>query len=397
MQNVHTKNTFHLKNVRIVQPGKTISPGDVLVKDGRIAALGSALGASSVDGLTAIDGRGRLLTPGLIDVHTHGLRHHLYAGGPDSLRTAAKDLGKFGVTTVVPTIVPQVQPGWLEEISAIVAAIPTVQGVNIPGLHLEGPFMAIRGSAAPTLSGDLSLLEDILAACQGRLTVMSLSPETPGILPVIQRLRENGILVFLTHTRASVEETEVAIAAGARHATHFYDVFYSLPETDPGVRPVGVVEAVLADRRVTVDFIGDGIHVHPAAIRAAVAAKGYGGITLITDSVFGAGLPPATYDTPWGYKIRLGEDGAPRHITEGYLAGSALTMNRGMANFLRWLDLPPEQTWAMGTLNPARLLNLEQKGKIEIGADADLVLWQDDLQPAQTWVKGVTSYSRERP
>src|SRR5581483_2966740 len=165
-------------------------------------------------------------------------------------------------------------------------------------------------------------------------------------------------------------------------------------ETDPGVRPVGAVEAILADPRATVDFIADGVHVHPTAIRAAVAAKTYAGVTLITDSNIGAGLPAGVYDTPWGFAVRVREGDGARHAEKNTLAGSALTMNRGMANLLQWLDLPPAQVWAMGTANPARLLGLDRKGRLEAGADADLVLWENDLQPALTWVAGNRTYEK---
>ena len=117
---------------------------------------------------------------------------------------------------------------------------------------------------------------------------------------------------------------------------------------------------------------------------------------LITDSNVGAGLPPGEYDSPWGYKVRTAPGQGVRHSTLNFLAGSALTMNIGMKNLLQWLDLPTEQVWAMGTLNPARLLGLASKGRIAVGADADLVLWDDKLQPMKTWVGGSCIYERER-
>jgi N-acetylglucosamine-6-phosphate deacetylase len=298
------------------------------------------------------------------------------------------------VTTVVPTIVPQMKEGLFELLSSLADAIPSVREVNIPGLHIEGPFMAVGGAACPTLAGDLDLLERILAACRGRVAIMSLSPDAPNIVPVIRRLREKNIAVFITHTRATVEQTEAALAAGATHATHFYDVFYAPAETEPGVRPAGAVEAILADPRATVDFIADGVHVHPTAIRAAVAAKTWAGVVLVTDSNIGAGLPPGTYDTPWGYPVRVSPQNAARHATKNFLAGSALTMDRGIANLLQWLDLSPEQVWAMGTLNPARILGLDRKGRLEPGADADLALWEDNLRPSHTWVAGHCTYER---
>ena len=383
-----------IRNVRLVEPGKSISRGDLLVRDGRIVASGS-IGAEVQVGAVVVDGADRLLTPGLIDVHTHGIMHSLYESGPDGLRAAARELGRFGVTTVLPTIVPQIREGWLKLLGEIAGAIPSVREVNIPGLHVEGPFMAVGGAACPTLPGDLELLERILSACAGRLAVMSVSPDTPNILPVIRRLRQEKVTVFLTHTRAGVEQTEAALDAGAVHATHFYDVFYAPAETEPGARPVGAVEAILADPRASVDFIADGVHVHPTAIRAAVAAKTWAGVILITDSNIGAGLPAGIYDTPWGYQVKVSPQDAARHATKNFLAGSALTMDRGMANLLRWLKLPPEQIWGMGTLNPARLLGLDRKGRLEPGADADLVLWNEDLTAARTWVNGISIYEKK--
>ncbi|MSU46634.1 MAG: hypothetical protein EXS42_05800 [Lacunisphaera sp.] len=382
-----------IRNVRLVEPGKLIRPGDVLVRDGRIVAIGS-IGAKSTAGAEIVDGAGRLLTPGLIDVHTHGIMHSLYESGPDGLLAAARELGRFGVTTVLPTIVPQIRDGWLDRLGELSAAIPSVSEVNIPGLHIEGPFMAVSGAGCPTLPGDLELLEKIVSACAGRLAVMSVSPDAPNIVPVIRRLRREKITVFLTHTRANVEQTEAALDAGAVHATHFYDVFYAPSEIDPGVRPVGAVESILADPRASVDFIADGVHVHPTAIRAAVEAKTWMGIVLITDSIIGAGLPAGIYDTPWGYQVKVSPQDAARHSTKNFLAGSALTMDRGMANLLRWLKLPPEQIWAMGTFNPARLLGLKRKGRLEPGADADLVLWDEGLTAARTWVNGISIYEK---
>jgi N-acetylglucosamine-6-phosphate deacetylase len=385
---------YLLRDVRIVEPGRRIVSGDLLVQDGVVAEPGQ-IPATAGDGVMEITGAGRLLTPGLIDVHTHGLGHSLYESGGEGLRGAARELVRFGVTTVLPTVVPQPdKPESLERLAELAAAIPSVGPVNVPGLHLEGPFMAVGGAACPTLPGDLALLDELLSCAAGRVSVMSVSPDTPGILPVISALRERDIRVFLTHTRATVEQTEAALAAGACHATHFYDVFYAPPETDPGVRPVGAVEAILADARASVDFIADGVHVHPAAIRAAVAAKGWAGVILITDSNIGAGLPAGVYPTTWGFSVRVSPESAARHAVNDTLAGSALTMDRGMANLLRWLDLPPEQIWAMGTLNPARLLGLERKGHLDPGADADLVLWDEDLTAAMTWVNGTLVYKK---
>jgi N-acetylglucosamine-6-phosphate deacetylase len=270
----------------------------------------------------------------------------------------------------------------------------------MPGVHVEGPFLAFTGAGCTTVPGDLGLLREILSASQGRVAAMSVSPEVSNIEPVIEALVAAGVRAFMTHTGATLEQTQRAIAAGARHATHFYDVFYPQPETDPGVRPVACVEAILADRRVSVDFIADGVHVEPTAIRMSLYAKGWQNLLLITDSSVGAGLPPGEYDTPWGFRIYAHPDKAARIVGEhkysGALAGSALTMNRGLANLLRWFgeELDEACIWAMGTSNPARLMGLTAKGVLQPGADADLVLWQEpELKPLRTWVGGACVFA----
>ena len=384
-----------ITNVRILVPGERIVPASLLLADGKITALNPETAPADA---TKIDGLGRLLTPGLIDVHTHGIHRFRYHNDTpaEDFTAAAHVLARYGTTCVFPTIVPGPESDLAASLSRLPAALPQAGGACMPGLHLEGPFVALGGAACATLPGDLKLLDDLVAACAGRLSIMSISPEQENILAVIQRLRERQIVPFITHTRASVEQTVAAISAGAMHATHFYDVFPVPEETDPGVRPVGAVEAILADRRVSVDFICDGVHVHPMAIRAAVAAKGWSGVILVTDSNIGAGLEPGEYDTPWGYRVRVAPGDAARHATKGFLAGSALTMDIGMKNLLRWLApvLAPAQIWALGTLNPARLLGLTNKGRIAPGADADLVLWDQQLNAVKTWVGGQCLYTR---
>lgn len=385
------------QNARLVFPAERISLGSLLVRDGKIAALDPQ---EMPSGTVIFDCRGRLLTPGLIDLHTHGIQkfRYDYDTTREDFAAAARVLGQYGTTCIFPTLVPRDEPNLVANLRRLPAAVPDNErneGAWMPGVHLEGPFVALGGAACATLPGDVQLLDDLLAACDHRVAIMSISPDQKNILPVIERLCERGIVPFITHTRASVEQTQAAIEAGAVHATHFYDVFPVPEETEPGARPVGAVETILADRRVSVDFIGDGVHVHPMAIRAAVAAKGPQGVILITDSNIGAGLPPGEYDTPWGFKVRVRAGDAARHVTENFLAGSALTMDVGMKNLFRWLELPPEQIWAMGTLNPARVMGLKHKGQLAVGADADLVLWDDDLLPVATWVGGRIIYQRE--
>jgi len=391
-----------IENVRALDPGHGVIASSVLLRNGKLAALDPE--HRSVERVDRIDGGGRLLTPGLIDIHTHGIGYYAYEGGAEDLIAAAGLLVHHGTTCIVPTVVPDPQsPALAQRLAAIAAAAGSIENLCVPGLHLEGPFVAVAGAACRPAAGDVGLLEELLDACKGRVVAVAVAPEVPNIIPVIERLVEGCIAVFITHTQATCEQTERAIRAGARHATHFYDVFPAPESTDGGVRPAGAVETVLASPHCSVDFICDGVHVHPMAIRAAVAAKGYQNVILITDSSIGAGLPEGTYETPWGYRVRIKPgDGArnadPDHPKYGRLAGSALTMDAGINNLLRWLDLPQEQVWAMGTSNPARLLGLSAKGVLRRGADADLVLWDGTggcMTPLRTWVGGREVWRKE--
>jgi N-acetylglucosamine-6-phosphate deacetylase len=389
---------FCVENVLLVLPEQGLVAGGVRVEGGRIAALGPAVRARG--GEARLAGGGRLLSAGLIDVHTHGIQSFRYEAGAEELVQAASVLSAYGCTCAYPTLLGTSTPAFLTLLSETCGALDRVRVVCLPGVHVEGPFLAFTGAGCSLVPGDLGLLREILAAGGGRVAAMSISPEVANIIPVIEALVAADVRVFITHTGATLKQTQMAIDAGARHATHFYDVFYPQPETDLGVRPVACVEAILADRRVTVDFIADGVHVEPTAVRLGLYAKGWENVILITDSNVGAGLPAGEYDTPWGFRIYAHPERAARIIGEhplaGALAGSALTMNRGLENLLTWFaqELPAERVWAMATANPARLMGLSTKGVLRVGADADLVLWQGPpLAPCRTWVAGVCVFA----
>lgn len=392
---------WRIHNARVLDPKRGLVAGAVRVSEGRIAQLDppEAPANAATDGAArTIDAGGRLLTPGLIDLHIHGIEHHLFEASPDDLVAGLAALARYGVTTVLPTLYRSMDRAHLPALRDLVAALADIQTIDVPGFHLEGPFLKLAGAGAATMAGDPELLESLLDTTDGRAAAMSISPDTADIVPVVRRLSECGIASFITHTQASVEQTVAAIEAGARHGTHFYDVFPAPPETDPGVRPVGAVETLLADPRVSVDFIPDGVHVHPMAIRAALAAKGSDKVIAITDANLGAGLEPGVYDTPWGFPVRI-ELGKATRIHEpgterdGMLAGSSLTLPAAIANLRRWLDLPEHEVWAMATANPAAVMGWTTKGRIEPGFDADLVLWDEDADGLLTAV-GVWSRGR---
>jgi N-acetylglucosamine-6-phosphate deacetylase len=387
-----------IQNARVLLPDGSIEPRSVLFDDCIRGIYPPDRAAPK--GVEVLEAGQRLLTAGLMDLHTHGIGRHAFERSPEDLRCGLEMAPRFGVTTILPTLYRVLRPESFGLLEQLAEALTDAAGPSVPGFHLEGPFLAITGAGALTMKPDVALLNDLVAACRRKVAAMSISPEMPGIIAVIERLCELGVIPFITHTRATAEETQAAIDAGARHATHFYDVFPVPPEKEPGVRPVGAVEAILADPRVTVDFICDGVHVHPVAVRAALAAKGPRGVAAITDSNVGAGLPAGTYDTPWGYRVRIAPGDAARiadadHPGYAALSGSSLTMNNAVANLHRWVPAPGSLAWMMATRNPAGVLRLSDRGSIEISSRADLVLWEKDLRPRCTWVQGRRVYEAQ--
>lgn len=365
----------------------------VLLEGGTIREIGSSRGFALPEDCEIIDGRGCHLVPGFIDLHTHGVHECLIDNGPEDLERMCEILPRHGVTGFLPTVCPRPK-GEDAEFLATLAGVQS-QGATMLGFHLEGPFLTVTGALPAEALGanDPERVNALIAAAAPYPAVFSISPDFEGIGDLLPLMTANGRPAFITHTRADVKQTQAAIEGGARHATHFYNVFYAPDETDGGVRPCGAVEAILADGRVSVDFILDGEHVDPVAIQMALQCKGAGGVALITDSNIGAGLPPARY--MFGQdEVEIRYPGGPARMTENSrfpcgLAGSGLTMDRVVRNAVQMLGVELPQAVRMVSANPARVLGLEhRKGQIAEGFDADLVLLDKDLEVQQTWVAG---------
>ncbi|GAH07680.1 unnamed protein product, partial [marine sediment metagenome] len=241
---------------------------------------------------------------GLIDLHTHGLHSYRIDNDPDDLDNICRLLPQYGVTGFLPTVCPRPK----RQLAEFLGRLAKVQSkaAEILGFHLEGPFLSLTGALPPEAIGtaDRERTRALIEAARPYKAIFSVAPDFEGIGGLIPIMAKNNTPVFMTHTGASVSQTQAAIALGAKHATHFYDVFPCPNETDPGVRPCGAVEAILADPDVSVDFILDGEHVDPVAVKMALQCKGPDKVCLITDANIGAGLPPGKY-TSFGTEIEF--------------------------------------------------------------------------------------------
>ena len=389
-----------IKNASVVGLDGIAPDQAVVIDAGKVVDVcpSRQLGQTAAEETT--DAAGRYVAAGFIDLHIHGTHTFRVDDSPQDLAEMCRVLPRYGVTGCLPTVIPRPRG----EDAAYVASLAEIrsEGAEILGLHLEGPFLALTGAIPPDALGraDPQRVRSLIEAAQPHRAIFSISPEFEGVAGLLAIMTGAGAPAFITHTAADVRQTQTAIEAGARHATHFYDVFPPLEVTDPGVRPCGAAEAILADPGVTVDVILDGVHVDPAAVRMMLHCKGPEGVSLATDAGLGAGLPPGRYGSG-PEQIEFAYEGAPARMTEealypGCLAGSGLTSDRAVRNAVDMLDVPPAQAVRMASANPAQVLGLERtKGRVAAGFDADLALLDAELHVVRTWVGGRCVFDRD--
>ena len=392
-----------IRSATVILGDKLLPDHAVCFEGGKIRKVAPSAKLTAGAGDQAIDAKGKYLAPGFIDLHMHGLHRHLVDNGPEDLAAICRILPRYGVTGFLPGVCP-LPKGKDAEFVGRLAKVPPA-GASILGFHLEGPFLTLTGALPPEAIGsaDPDRVRALIAAAKPHKAVFSVAPDFEGICELIALMAAEGAPVFMTHTAANAAQTQAAIEAGARHATHFYDVYPCPAEADPGVRPCGVVEAVLADPRVSVDFILDGEHVDAVAVRMALQCKWPDRVCLITDANVGAGLAPGRYSFVGGTEIEFAHPGAPARFTKdhpkypGALAGSGLTLDCAVRNAVRMLPVDLPQAVRMASANPAQVLRLTgRKGRIAEGYDADVVLLDAELNVQRTWVAGECVFDKDR-
>jgi len=364
--------------------GNSFAPGVVLIEDGRIAAI---LHGSQDRYVATTIYDAPIIAPGFIDLQVNGGFGVEVGKDPDAIRTLAARLPETGVTAFLPTIITSPPAVYAEAYRAFHME-RVANGARPLGFHIEGPFLAPTKHGAHRRDlierADPCLLDMLLEG--DAMCLITLAPEWPNAPELMRKLHARGVLISLGHTDATYEQFVAGVDAGARMATHLYNAMAPF-----GHRAPGAVGAALLDDRMTVGLIADGIHAHPASLQLAFRAKGVGHIALVSDMMTAAGMPPGAY-TLGGQSVIV--DGASARLVDGTLAGSLLTMDQAVRNMVRWTDATVADALRMAGEVPARLLGLDDRGEVRVGAVADLVLLDNDLTVRATIIKGEVVYER---
>lgn len=386
-----------LNSTTIFTPDRELSRAALVVgDDGRIAYLGPMDDAPRSAG-TTLDLRGRIVIPGMVDIHVHGGNGVDLGVTPIPSKSLRDELHKYsrwvaegGVTGFLAGIGMKDPEATIDRLNAYVdifeEGLPGAEGL---GIYMEGPFMnpEQKGAipAAWLRDPDMDEARAYLEAGQGWIRQISIAPELPHAQEVAALFRRAGVVVALGHSSSTYEQARDALKGSWTNITHTFNKMGTLHHRNPGI-----VGAILDSEDISTELICDTIHIHPAVMRILLRCVGPDRIVLITDATLLAGLPDGEYD--WeGRKVTV-KDGWAR-IPAGNLAGSTVTMNTCIRNMNQAVGATLRQAVQMATLNPARAMGFgNELGLLRPGRRANLAVIDEDVNVHMTMVDGKIIY-----
>ncbi len=386
-------------NINLVLEDTIIHNGHLIEEDGIISAYGEGTGRAGYFGpeTTIVDGGGLYLSPGFVDIHTHGSGGYDYMDGTkEAFVEAARSHMRFGATTILPTTLSSTDEDLyrtldiFKEVKATESRIP-----HLPGLHLEGPYFSVKEKGAME-ERHLRLPEErhyrpIIEAAEGAIQRWSLAPELDGALKMADILVKEGIHPSAAHTSATYEEMSEAFDHGITHLTHFYSAMSTITRRG-GFRILGVIESGYLIDGLTVEIIADGLHLPPPLLRLIFKCKKGDEICTTTDSMRAAGLGPGpTILGPInGGTAAIVEDGIAKMPDHSGFAGSVATTDRLVRVLMEHVGLSLPAAVRATSLLPARFMGLGEKtGSIAVGKASDLILFDDAINVTRVFVSGV--------
>jgi len=370
-----------IKNTNIIFPD-CIQKGNIKIENGKIREIGPSVSGNE----PVIDGEGMYLSPGFIDIHIHGAAGaDTMDGSYNALNTISKAIAKHGTTSFLPTTMTMGKDSIKAALESVSEAKQKgTDGANVLGCHLEGPFISSSAIGAQNpkyvLKPSVDDFIDIAGPHMDDIVTLTLAPEVDGAEGLIKFLSINHIKASMGHTSATYEQAFNGIKCGICHSTHLYNAMTPLHHRNPGA--VGAI----FDSGITTEIIADGIHIAYPSIRTALKQKGLDKVILVSDAMMACTMPDGNY-TLGGQKVIVTE-GAAR-LENGSLAGSVLTLDKAVRNIKNNTHYPLHEIIRMVTYNPACHCNVQdRKGIIKEGYDADLILFDEDINIKKVIIGG---------
>ncbi|TAN13379.1 MAG: N-acetylglucosamine-6-phosphate deacetylase [Chitinophagaceae bacterium] len=393
------KSIIKIFNGKVITPFRIIPHGTVIVKDGKISEISD--GNMEASEAIEIDAQGKYISPGFIDIHVHGGGGHDFMDGTVEAFVKVAELhARYGTTSMLPTtLTSEVEELYVTLDNYKKAKELNKSGSEFLGIHLEGPYFSVnqRGAQDPRYirNPDPKEYKEILDHSDD-IRRWSAAPELPGAIEFAHYVKSKGILVALAHTDATFDEALTGFENGYTLATHFYSCMRGVTRMN-ALRYAGTIEAGYLIDEMDVEVIADGIHCPPPLLKLIYKVKGADRTALITDSMRAAGMPEGESilgSRHNGLKVIV-EDGVAKLPDRTSFAGSVATTDRLVRTMVKQADIPLADAVRMATATPARILGIDDnKGSLIQGKDADILIFDDDIQIQKTIIKGKIIYEK---
>lgn len=389
--------TLKIINGKIITPYRLIPRGTVVIEDGVISAVSER--DVEIEGGKTIDAKGLYVAPGFIDIHVHGGGGYDFMDGTeDAFLAIAETHAQYGTTAMLPTTLTSTKEELFQTIELYDSAHrKNTKGAQFLGLHLEGPYLAMnqRGAQDPRFIRDPNPDEykEVLSR-SASVKRWSAAPELKGALEFGRYLRSKGVLAAIAHTDAVYEEVLEAFENGYTLATHFYSAMSGVTRRN-AFRFAGVIESAYLIDEMDVEIIADGVHLPSPLLKLIYKIKGADKTALITDAMRAAGMPPGESllgSVQNGIRVIV-EDGVAKLPDRTAFAGSVATTDRLVRTLISMADIPLLEAVKMATATPARILGIsDKKGSLTVGKDADIVVFDENINIQMTIVNGNIVY-----
>ena len=370
-------------------PLQRIDDAAIVINDGVIEQIAPRSAVALPAGAVRRDFSQAILAPGMLDIHIHGaVGHDVMSADESGLASVEEFLAQHGVTSYCPTTVTASVESTPTSLERLARHIENPSNGNKPraralGIHLEGPFISREKRGVhpqqEIVAPDLKVFERFWNAARGHVKLLTIAPELPGAPELIAAASARGVTVSLGHSDGDLRSAQLALQAGARHATHTFNAMRALDHREPGI-----AGAVLSETGLTADIIADGIHVHPAVVRLFLTVKGEDRAVVISDGTSATGMPDGRYRLGM-FEVEVAGD---RCTVDGRLAGSVLTLDRAVRNIMRFADWPLQRALRLATANPAGVIGAKGEGTLAVGGAANLVVLSSKGEVINTFVNG---------